>query len=337
MQHHKELSQTSLADATILGKYQVMLKSKHQQIIDRNSRHGNQRRLGLELVNEINAFMAEHTSILDASPRFSEFIPIRLVTVLEVFLRGIIAELIDEKDIYFERAEKLLKGTKLDLTFAAHINRRELTIGDFVSHTVSLNSIESVISALDVLLVDFPLKLKTSHPRWSEEADEWPLPPIMDNYNRVIESLNRLYEVRHILTHELPSSSPLDPKELPKLVTATKSFITATDWIVVEALHGAISKTQSAMNLGAYDELQDTEIQLNSAVKEAAFLEGIDPDAFHALQALWEDWADAQANLVASKVEGGSMYPVVWASEKAALTRERCDQVMRLIREWPQN
>ena len=318
-----------------LGKSQVMKRSNYQQIIDRNERQGDHRRLGVELAGEINVLMTEAVSV--SSPKFTEFIPIRLVTTLEVFLRGVIAELIDEKDVYFERGDKLIKGAKLDLAFTAHINRSELTVGDFVAHAVSLSSVESIIGTLDTLLVDFPAKLKVAHPRWTEESNDWPLSPIIDDYDQVMASLARLYDVRHVLTHELPSSPFLDPDEVPKLATAARSFITATDWVVVEALHVSVPRTQIAMNLSMGDALRDEEAQLTAAMDEAIKLHGIDHDALSALQTSWTAWADAQANLVASQVEGGSLHPMVWASEKAALTRERIDQIERLMSEWMDN
>jgi len=311
-----------------------MKRPSYQQIIDWKERQGDHRRLGVELVGEIDALMTEADAASVSFPKFVEFIPIRLVTTLEVFLRGVIAELIDEKDEYFERGDKLIKGTKLDIAFTAHINRRELTVGDFVANAVSLNNVESIISTLDTMLVDFPAKLKVSHPRWSEERNDWPLSPVINDYDQVMASLARLYEVRHVLTHELPSSPFLDLAEIPKLATAAKSFIAATDWVVVEALHGSVPRTQIAMNLSKGDELRDEEAQLTAAMDEAIKLHSIDCDALKALQVSWSEWADAQANLVASQVEGGSMYPMVWASEKTALIRERINQIERLVSEW---
>jgi len=327
----------NLAGMNFLGKCKAMRNAKYQQIIDWNERQGDHRRLGVELTYEIETLMTEASALIDGSPKFAEFIPIRLVTTLEVFLRGVIAELIDEKDIYFERADKLTKGAKIDLTFTAHINRRELTVGDFVAHAVSLNNVDSIISTLDTLLVDFPAKLKVIHPRWVEEEANWPLTPIIEGYDQVMSSLARLYEVRHVLTHELPSSPFLDPVEVPTLAAAAKSFITATDWVVVEALHGAVPRTQMGMNLSMGGELHDEEVQLAAAMDEATKLHGIDLESLTELQNRWIEWADMQANLVASQVAGGSMYPMVWASEKAALARERRGQVKRLISEWMEN
>lgn len=311
-----------------------MKRSSYHQIIDWNERRGDQPRLGIELVGQIDALCVAATSVVELSSTFVEFIPIRLVTTLEVFLRGVISELINGREEYFERGEKLAKGAKIDLAFAAHLNRRELTIGDFVAHTVSLNSVDAVLSVLDTLLGGFPAKLKVAHPRWSEEADDWPLPPIIEDYDTMVASLARLYEVRHILTHELPRIAVLDPEELQHLAAATRAFIAATDWVVVEALHGAVPRTQTAMNVSAGSDLHQEEARLAETLREVAEIKGVDSDALHALQKGWTEWADAQAALVASQVEGGSMYPMIWATEKTVLTRERRDQLTRLKAEW---
>lgn len=311
-----------------------MKRSSYQQIIDWNERRGDRPRLGIELVGQIETLRVDVASLAELSSTFVEFIPIRLVTTLEVFLRGVISELVNGRDEYFERGEKLAKGAKIDLAFAAHVNRRELTVGDFVAHSVSLNSVDAVLSVLDTLLGGFTAKLKLAHPRWSEEAGDWPLPPIIDDYDTVVASISRLYEVRHVLVHELPRTPVFDPDEVQNLAAAAKAFIAATDWVVVEALHGTVTRTQTAMNLSASDDLHQEEARLSETLREVAALDGIDPNALRALQEGWTEWADAQATLVASQVEGGSIYAMIWASEKSVLTRERRDQLARLKREW---
>lgn len=311
-----------------------MRRSSYHQIIDWNERQGNHRRLGLELVNQIDALRVDAARVAEFSSTFVEFVPIRLVTTLEVFLRGVISELIDGREEYFERGEKIVRGVRIDLAFAAHVNRRELTIGDFVAHSVTLSSVDTAFSVLDTLLGDFPAKLKVAHPRWSEEVNKWPLPPIIDDYDTMVASLARLYEVRHVLAHELPRTSVLDPVEVPHLVAAAKAFISATDWVVVAALHGAVPRTQAAMNISAGNDLHQEEARLAETLIEVAALNGIDPDNLHALQEDWKEWADAQATLVASQFDGGSMYPMVWASERTVLTRERRDQLIRVKNGW---
>ncbi|MEO9824140.1 MAG: lysozyme inhibitor LprI family protein [Paracoccaceae bacterium] len=311
-----------------------MRRSSSQQIIDWNQRRGDHPRLGMELIAQIDALQAEVDSVAALASPYVEFVPIRLVTTLEVFLRGVIAELVNGGQQYFERGGQLAKGSKIDLTFAAHIDRRELTIGDFVAHAVSLNSIKAVVSSLDTLLDGFAIKLKNAHPRWLEYKGDWPLPPIVEDYDVMMASLSRLFEVRHMLAHELPSVPVFDPAEASELTAAARVFIEATDWVVVEALHDAVPRTQLAMSTNAGDRLRGEEARLTEMLNEVASLDGIDRGAFQALQTAWGKWADEQANLVAAQVEGGSMYPMVWASEKEALTQERIDQLIRLKTEW---
>lgn len=82
-----------------------MRRSKYQQIIDWNERQGDLLRLGAESVNDIDRLMKEADAVPGRSTEFIEFIPIRPVTALEVFLRGVITELIGETDDYFERSD----------------------------------------------------------------------------------------------------------------------------------------------------------------------------------------------------------------------------------------
>lgn len=311
-----------------------MRRSSYQQIIDWNARRGDQHRPGMDLVRQIDDLRAEVDAITGIAPLHTQFVPIRLVTILEVFLREVIAELVNGEDVAFERVDKLVKGAKIDLAFAAHVNRRELTIGDFVAHSVSLNGVDGIMNIMATLIDGFAGKLATAHPRWSEEAEEWPLAPTVADYDATMAALGRLFEVRHILTHELPSEIAFDAKELPTFIEAVQSFIKATDWTVVEILHGSVPKTQIAMNMVADEDLRGHEEELESVLKRVEALPGIDGDALREAQSAWADFAERQACLVASQVEGGSMYPLLWASEKAALARDRTTQLKGIVDGW---
>ena len=311
-----------------------MRRSSYQQIIDWRARRGEYRRFGMDLVAQIDLLRAEVDAITGIAPLHLQFVPIRLVTILEVFLREVIAELVDDDAVAFERVDKLVKGAKIDLAFAAHVHRRELTIGDFIAHTVSLNGVDGIMKIMDTLLSGFAGRLKTAHPRWSEEVEEWPLAPIVDDYDATMGALGRLFEVRHVLTHELPSEIVFDPTELPAFIEAAQRFIEATDWSVVESLHGSVPKTQSTMNMVAGDNLRSQEQEMALVLRKVEALPGIDGDALREMQTTWADFADRHARLVASQVAGGSMYPLLWASEKAALVRDRITQLKGIVDGW---
>ncbi len=258
----------------------------------------------------------------------------RVTTCIEVYAREIIRELVDTGDVYLESAGKLAKNAKLDLVFAAHLSGEKLSIGDFVAHTVSLNGIDAVISAFSTLIADFIQKLKNSHPRWTEETKTWPLDPIISDYGKTIGALARMFEARHVLTHELPDNAAIEKTDVTKFCKAASEFIDACDWVVVAELHGSVPRTQTAMNIGAGEKLDQALSELNRNVDLVAKLSGIQKTVVIEAQAKWVEFADFEASMIASQVEGGSMYPMLWASAKEGLVQSRVAQLKRILDEW---
>ncbi len=268
------------------------------------------------------------------APYLAEFIPMRIATCVEVYVREVIRELIDSGSPYVETAGKLAKTAKLDLVFAAHLTGQKLSIGDFVAHSVSVNSIDGVISSLSNLVVDFVPKVKLAHARWKEETENWPLDPIIVDYDKTISALAQMFEVRHVLTHELPDSPPVDNLDIEWMCEAASGFIDACDWVVVAELHGAVPRTQVAMNINAGERLNEVLQELESTVEQAALLSGLSGAMINETQAKWREFAELEASLIASQVEGGSMYPMLWSSANEDLVRDRISQLRRLIDTW---
>jgi len=72
-----------------------------------------------------------------------ELIPIRIVTILEVFLRHWIEELIDRGAPYVERAAKLKVDVKYDFAIARSLQGGSITLGLLIAHSLSFSQIES--------------------------------------------------------------------------------------------------------------------------------------------------------------------------------------------------
>jgi hypothetical protein len=72
-----------------------------------------------------------------------ELIPIRIVTILEVFLRHWIEALIDHGAPYVERASKLKVDVKYDFAIAHSLQGGSVSLGQLIAHSLSLSRIES--------------------------------------------------------------------------------------------------------------------------------------------------------------------------------------------------
>ena len=309
-----------------------MRQPNPDQLIEWRERRGFQSGAAFDIKNRLDDLGKAWRN--SPSLYMAEFIPMRITTCIEVYVRELVRELIDAGNPYLDQAVRLVKNAKLDLAFAAHLAGKRLSIGDFVAHSVSINSIDAVISIFATLIDDFLPKLKTAHARWTEEECSWPLDSIIEDYERTVSSLYKTFEVRHVLTHELPDASVVDDLDIEQLCKAASLFVDACDWVVVAELHGSVPRTQMAMNIGADVGLEAAQQLLHSAVSDAAALSGIDGNKLQEVQLLWEEFSDSQASLVASQVEGGSMYPMMWASEKEALVKARTEQLLRMTDEW---
>jgi uncharacterized protein YecT (DUF1311 family) len=301
-------------------------RSDIDQILERKERWGTNR-AAMELSLAVVHLEREWLATPEQAATFTDFIPIRLVTLIEVFVREVIREIVDYGPPYLDMAEKLAKGARIDFVFASKLQGQKLSIGDLVAHSISVSSPTNIIAAFEGLIPDFTASLKLSHPRWSEEVDTWPQSPTIQDFDRTLSALTKLFEVRHILTHEFPRERPYESKEIGGFLVATRELLIAIDWVIVDKLRGSVPRTQAMMNIQAGGSLTDLEAKMKSLLQTVRDKQDVNPELLEKSQIAWLEYADREADLHASLVEGGSMYPMVWASAKSEVVQHRIDEL----------
>jgi uncharacterized protein YecT (DUF1311 family) len=304
-----------------------MARSIHEEIIEWKARRGPNDST-FELINKLEELQDIWQAGAALPEGFSDFIPMRLATILEVFVREAIRELIDLGSPYNELAKGFSKNLRIDFLIALNLQGQKLSLGDFIAHTVAVSDIDQVIASFEILIPNFRENMAKTHERWTEDMDEWPdLPPIIDDMDDVLGKLKRLLTIRHIVTHEVPAEKPYDKLELGPLIDATLHFAVALDWLLVEKLQGHLPRQQLTMNMSAGEKLTNSEATMNDLVDALANREDVDATLFKVSQQKWAEFADAEANFRGSLVQGGSMYPMVWAHAKAELVEDRTVQL----------
>jgi len=263
-----------------------------------------------------------------------DLIPLRLTSCIEVAVRVAVAQLIDAGDPYSSRADDLIRGAKLDLAFAKAMDGKRLSFGDYVAHSVSVGSIEGIMSALKTLDPEFPALLRSSHARWTEERDRWPLSPIIEDYDQTAKGLKELFRLRNIAAHELPIEPLVSQQEVYDFLSAAQQFVEAIEWYVVDRLLGSVPLTQNQMNIDALDKADAAKGDLEQVLSNAKELKGINVDLLNEAQAFWEKAATLEAELVSAQVEGGSMQPLIYSATMEQLVQDRVTSLQRIVDEW---
>lgn len=253
-----------------------------------------------------------------------DFVVIRLVTLLEVFMRSRLAELIDSGAPYLERAQSLIGGSglKIDFPLAAAISGKKISLGELVAHSIPCSSLGDFVNSFSKLF-DHDLfdRIREIHDRVAVELHGATRRPIIENVDALREILVRLFECRHILVHELPDAAPYKPSDVDSFVAMTDQLLGATSGYVDWLLHGDYPLTQSDMNAEAGEAAAAADKELGELVQRVR--EETKREDFDKAQGAWEAYRAAEADFRTDWESGGSIRPLLYAAAMEELTRER--------------
>jgi uncharacterized protein YecT (DUF1311 family) len=304
----------------------MIKRSATDQIIAWKRRRGRSR-IGAELLERVDDLARAWNTHERQVEDFTDFVPMRLSTIMEVYVRETVRQAIDSDPKYADRTEPLAKNFKLDFSLLKSLHGKLVTLGDIIAHSLPVSSLDHVVSTYETLFPGFRKKLPESRERWTEDQNTQSLPPILGEAERTLSVIKRIFEVRHIVTHEMPKERPYAVEEIAEFLTSTRDFLSATDWILIGETKGDVPRTQMAMNMAAGEDLDVVVREMEEALVEIRARGELDEKKLAASQAAWDAYADSEATLHASLVEGGSMFPLIWAASKAEVTRERVNRL----------
>jgi uncharacterized protein YecT (DUF1311 family) len=259
-------------------------------------------------------------------------VPIRIVTLLEVFVRGWIEQLVNEGAPYVERAAKLSIGLKFDFAIASSLHGRIVTLGQLIAHSTSISRLESIVDVLEKLLHEEDLfsSISTVRSRWAIEVEGKPDLPIIADIGHVKSSLFRLFEARHILVHEMPRKKVVTADDVDDFLDSAALFVQALDEMLSARLHGKYPLTQREMNSDSALRSAEAREELKEVCEKITHL--YDSSIFN-VQHAWQIFVEAEAQRQSDVASGGSMQPMIYHTAVESLTRARITELKRWIEE----
>jgi uncharacterized protein YecT (DUF1311 family) len=259
----------------------------------------------------------------------ADYFPIRIVTLLEVFTRSWIAALVDHGSPFIENAIGLSKklNVKLDFDLLRHLEGRAISFGDLISHTVSINRFEQIVGVLSEIsggpLLD---AIRDAVDRWAVEIEGKAEYPIIPDKDAMCHALARLFEVRHILCHEVPRSPVYENSEIDGFLRHGLEFVHATAETLHTVLYGKSPLTQGAMTQRAFDKLKAAELAMEEVLVKVRERWASDPTRSELLEksrSRWREYRELQSRIAGDTTRGGSMSPMSEAYEASEMTQRR--------------
>jgi uncharacterized protein YecT (DUF1311 family) len=265
-------------------------------------------------------------------------VPIRIVTLVEVCVRGWIEKLVAQGAPYLERAANLKVDLKYDFAIASSLHGQVVTLAQLIAHSVPLGRFENIVSVLQVLLgEDLFASISNVRDQVAVEIKKEPDVPIINDIEDLRRTLGRLFDVRHILVHEFPQVKPHKVSEVDDFLRAATLFVQAVDEMLHARLYGRYPLTQGAMNRDAAERSAAARNELKALCEKivqelgAINFPGASVSDINDVQNAWQAFCDAEAARESKEVSGGSMRPLIYSSVAERLTRARIEELQRWL------
>jgi uncharacterized protein YecT (DUF1311 family) len=256
-----------------------------------------------------------------------DFYLIRAVTILEVSTRQQIASLIDHAKEYTDRAVELSKQIKMDFATVRDVQGRAITLGDIVAHSIPMNSFGQIMGYFETLLgKPFRQLLIDAIDRWRVEIEKQPSEPIIRDFDALAYHLSRLFEIRHILCHELPENPVYTTSEVAEFLADATRFTKATETVLHFEKYGHTPLTQTEMNIDAMNRLREKEEELNRLLAEIRTRAEQAEQEIVSLDDAQEKWLayrNAHCDFLTWLNQGGTIRTTLWAGSARKMTAGR--------------
>jgi uncharacterized protein YecT (DUF1311 family) len=213
------------------------------------------------------------------------------------------------------------------------LHGRSITIGELISHSISISNLTHLASHMTKLLgVEFLKEISLIHGRWDVEVLKKPKQPILIEAEKTFRYVARTFELRHIFCHEMASKHEFELDEIEKCFDASVLFLKASEEFISETLYPNVPLTQTDMNISSLEAYKKERVHLDSLIsKFEMLLNDKQIPKFKAANAAWELFFKNSVDIEALEYEEGSIRPTIVNSAAARLTKDRSEQVSKLI------
>lgn len=201
-----------------------------------------------------------------------KYIPVALVGTMESFLRSTIASLINKNEAYLLRAKNLFdnNGIKFDFDTFTHLQKREYSIGEFLSHQLSFSKYEQIHFTFTTMFeTDFITALNSYKNPGLHTGLKNPEPEKFESVSKdIIKDIKYLFELRHIVCHEMALQIPFTGVDAFRIYASVYSFLYQIYNYVYMILYPDTFEDTEILTKKAKDEFDKKEEELNYLLKQ---------------------------------------------------------------------
>lgn len=262
-----------------------------------------------------------------------KYFPIALVAAMESCFRVMVAELIDHGEPYLGNCDQLLKNHKITFDLIKAFQGQQVSVGEFVSHVVSVNKLADIDSLLSTVIgKPFLKELKNHRSRWDAEILKKKDARIILDPDTTYKNIMRTFELRHIFCHETATRVTFDYEEIEKCFLSVSIFLKASVDYVNETMYPNAPLTQTDMNIHSAEEADKVMDEVIEVKKQIIELISDQPERISLLESSHEKWLeymDKFSTFSADTCKGGTIWPLLYNSNSSNLLKGYLDTLKK--------
>lgn len=239
-----------------------------------------------------------------------KYFPVAIVACIEAYFKMAIKEVVDKRKDLIRNATNLVNSNiKLDAEILISLDENELTLGDLIAHSCSYSKFENVLSSVSTIIgKQFANELVNVQDRFRHLYYDEPLKPILSDAEATFKNVKKIYELRHIICHEIASSHVFDYEEIKDAFEDCVQFLLASDEVIANTIEPNYPRTQAEMNERAIEDLMAVSEKLDNLSNEITkLLEPSQVFEFNKMQSEWLSFAEGWADFESGYYENGSL------------------------------
>lgn len=290
----------------------------------------------LNLSSSIDILKTSFTNNNDSTRESYKYYPIALTGIIESSFRSIIAFLIDNNEKYLANSENLVKNLKFEFEILKALHGNKITLGMFISHMISISSLEQICNYMQTLLgKNFFKEIEIYHSRWDVEVKGLEKKPKMNNPERIYKDIKRIFILRHIFAHEIRDDIFVEKKEIDDFFDSVKLFLETSIAYCYDLIYPNAPLTQFDMNKESAEKLNTVLEELKNIEENYSNLLSTERNKeFQDLKVIWEDFVKKQAEFDANEYNGGSIMPLIYNTSYCKLVEERIENLKKELKHF---
>lgn len=256
--------------------------------------------------------------------------PVAAVATLEAHFRSSVAMVVDKGAEYFTRGVALV-GDKLKASeIIPMIHKRSVSIGEIVAYSLPFSSLAHLEDVFDALLGHgFKQLSKYAEDPYLSRNNVMERQLIAQDISGLWENLHKIFNDRHILAHESATQFVIDYEKAATAVRSVKLIIEIIDAVLWSTVLKDEPLTQYEMNVAAWKNYKQSRLKLAAAIrtKRKEHDSPLELSRFRILHLKWKEWVSEWCSFSADRFVGGSIRPLIHASELSQAYQDRIRQI----------